>query len=188
MISGIFSLYRGVFSAVQSVFEGWAIGLAARLAFAGVLFMYFWNSALTKIGPGFSGFFSPTVGAYAQIFPVEMANAGFDPSQLSSLHHAIVYLGTYMEFLLPVLVVIGLFGRLAALGMIGFIAVQTYVDVTAHGVKGKALGAWFDKAADAAIWDQRALWITPLLILVIVGPGLLSLDRLLGLEPAKREY
>lgn len=183
----MFALYRGLFSGIQSLFEGWAIGLFIRFGFAAVLFMYFWNSAMTKIGRDFSNILSPTAGAYAQIWPKEMEAAGFNPSALSTFHHVVVYLGTYAEFILPVLLVIGLFGRLAALGMMGFIAVQTYVDVTAHGQSARALGAWFDRFADAAIWDQRTLWLLPLLILVIVGPGPISADRVIGLEPAKRD-
>ena len=42
--------------------------LLARFLFAAVLFMYFWNSGLTKLGDGLFGIFQPSVGAYAQIF------------------------------------------------------------------------------------------------------------------------
>ncbi|MDH5529363.1 MAG: hypothetical protein OEY05_04925, partial [Paracoccaceae bacterium] len=41
----------------------------ARLTFAGVLLVYFWNSARTKIGDGIGGLFQPSDGAYIQIFP-----------------------------------------------------------------------------------------------------------------------
>ena len=47
----------------------------------------------------------------------------------------VVTVGTYSEFLLPVLIVLGLFTRIAALGMIGFTLVQSFVDITWHGAR-----------------------------------------------------
>lgn len=149
----------------------------ARLIFAGTLFMYYWNSGLTKLG---DGLFSPDLGAYIQILPRAFEAAGFDAAQLGPLATPIVLLGTWAEFVLPVLIVAGLFTRLAALGMIGFIAVQSWVDVVGHGVGGADLGGWFDPAADAIIADQRAFWVFLLLVLVFRGGGPLSLDRLLA--------
>ena len=43
--------------------------LLARFTFGAVLAMYFWASALTKLGDGFLGFLFPGAGAYVQIFP-----------------------------------------------------------------------------------------------------------------------
>lgn len=155
--------------------------LLARLVFVGVLFMYFWNSGLTKLGDGIFGIFSPSLGAYAQIFPKAMEAAGYDVSQLDLFHWAVVTAGTIAEFILPVLVAIGLFTRLAAIGMIGFIAVQSLTDLFGHGGIGHegTLGAWFDRMPDALILDQRAFWVLCLLILVFKGAGALSLDRAL---------
>ena len=45
----------------------------------------------------------------------------------------IVVAGTVAEFILPILIAIGLFTRLAALGMIGFVIVQTLTDLFGHG-------------------------------------------------------
>ena len=70
--------------------------------------------------------------------------------------------------------------RLAALGMIGFVIVQSYVDVSGHGVGGKDLGAWFDGPSGSLIMDQRLMWVLLFMILVVKGAGPLSLDRLLG--------
>lgn len=89
----------------------------------------------------------------------------------------VVTAGTWAEFVLPLLIVVGLFTRLAALGMIGFIAVQSYVDVHGHGVSGETLGAVFDRASGALIWDQRLLWGFVLVVLVMKGGGALALDR-----------
>ena len=82
-----------------------------------------------------------------------------------------------------VLIVLGLFTRLAALGMIGFVTVQSLTDVYGHGQTGE-IGAWFDRLPDAIILDQRALWVFLLLVLVIKGAGPLSFDR--ALKPAQR--
>ncbi|MEM1237380.1 MAG: DoxX family protein [Pseudomonadota bacterium] len=153
---------------------------AARLIFAGVLLVYFWNSGLTKLGPGLFGFLSPDFGAYVQIFPRAVEAAGYDPSQLGTFHYLVVVAGTVAEFILPLLIVVGLFTRLAALGMIGFVLVQSATDLIGHGGWANGtFGAWFDRASDAVIADQRAFWLLLLAILVLKGAGPLSLDRLL---------
>jgi putative oxidoreductase len=156
----------------------WLLPTLARLVFAGVLLAYFWASALTK----FDGPFAPSIGAYAQIFPRVFEAAGYDPSGLSLWHWLVVLAGGYAEFLLPALIVLGLLTRLAALGMIGFILVQSLTDVLGHGA---ATGAWFDRASDALILDQRALWVLLLAVLLCKGAGPLSADRYLGVEPAR---
>ena len=63
--------------------------------------------------------------------------------------------------------------------MIGFVVLQSLTDLYGHGAIEEAgtLGAWFDKAPDAVILDQRALWVFLLLVLVVKGAGALSLDR-----------
>jgi putative oxidoreductase len=153
--------------------------LLARLVFVGVLFMYYWNSGLTKLGDGIFGIFMPSSNAYVQIFPKAMETAGYDTSQLTVLHWAVVTGGTLAEFILPILIAIGLFTRLAAFGMIGFIIVQSLTDLFGHGgiAHEGTLGAWFDRMSDALILDQRAFWILCLLILVFKGAGALSVDR-----------
>lgn len=156
-----------------------ALPTLARLVFAAVLLSYFWGSAGTKLGPGLTGFLMPSDGAYIQIFPRTVEALGYDFSGFGLFHRAVVTLGTWAEFLLPLLIVLGLFTRLAALGMIGFVAVQSWVDVYGHMVGQEAVGAWFDRASDALILDQRAMWVFVLIVLVIRGGGVLSLDNLL---------
>jgi putative oxidoreductase len=153
----------------------WLVPTLARLVFAGVLFGYFWASALTKL----DGPFTPSTGAFAQIFPKAFEAVGYDASQLSLWHKLVVLAGSYAEFALPVLIVLGLLTRLAALGMAGFILVQSLTDLYGHGA---AAGAWFDRASDALILDQRAFWVFLLLVLVLKGPGPISADRVLGVE------
>ncbi|MFX0540662.1 DoxX family protein [Roseovarius sp. S4756] len=157
-----------------------ALSLIARLLFAAILAVYFWASGLTKLGDGLLGIFSPSTGAYAQIFPRAMEAAGYDVSQLGLFHTLVVLAGTWAEFILPMLIVIGFATRLAALGMIGFVIIQSLTDVVGHGLASEpdAVGAWFDRVPDSIILDQRALWVFLLLTLVLKGAGPLSLDRL----------
>lgn len=153
------------------------LSTAARLVFAGVLLMYFWGSAGTKVGEGLFGFLNPDAGAYIQIFPKGFEAVGYDVSQFGAFHYLVVVAGTVAEFILPLLIVIGLLTRLAALGMIGFVVVQSATDVIGHGAWANGtFGAWFDRASDALIADQRAFWILLLAILVLKGPGPLSVE------------
>lgn len=153
----------------------------ARIVFAGVLLIYFWKSAATKLGDGVLGFLFPSDGAYVQIFPKAMEAVTYDSSQLGVFHWLVALAGTWAEFLLPALLIVGLFGRLAALGMIGFVIMQSATDIIGHGATdAKSLGAWFDAASGSLIMDQRALWILLLIVIVVKGSGPLSLDRYIG--------
>lgn len=158
-----------------------ALPLLARFVFAAVLLVYYWNSGLTKLGDGVFGFLTPSAGAYVQIFPKAMEAAGYDTAQLTLFHWAVVTGGTIAEFLLPALIVIGLLTRISALGMIGFVVVQSLTDLYGHGgiAHDGTLGAWFDRMPDALILDQRAFWVMALAVLVFKGAGALSADRLL---------
>jgi putative oxidoreductase len=169
--------YHRAFAKLDGATQSWLPGLAARFVFAAVIFGYYWNAALTKLD---GGLFSLSVGAYAQIIPPVIEAAGYDPSAVSLPWALLVYAGTYGEFALPVLVVIGLLGRLSALGMIGFIAVQSYVDIAFHGADATAIGSWFDRFPAALILDQRTLWVFLLMVLVLKGPGLISVDGMIS--------
>ncbi len=160
-----------------------ALPLLARIVFAGVLAVFFWASAATKLD---SFPFGLSLGAYAQIFPRAVEAAGYDLAQLSALHTIIALLGTYAEFILPALIILGLATRLAALGMIGFIAVMSAVDVWGHRASAETLGAWFDREPSALLLDQRALWAVLLAVLVLRGAGPLSLDRVFAARYARR--
>ncbi len=169
--------HNAAFERVDETMDG-AVGLGARFAFLAVLALYYWNSALTKVGSGFPGILTPTDGAYVQILPQVMEAVGYDSTQIGFFGDLVVYAGTYAEFILPALLVLGLFTRLAALGMIGFVVVQSIVDIAYHHADEATIGALFDRASDSAILDQRLLWVTLLAILVVKGGGWLSLDRL----------
>ncbi|MCC2111053.1 MAG: DoxX family protein [Hyphomicrobiales bacterium] len=181
LIERIVAVHTAIFSRLQTALDGWFLEAAARFVFAGVLLLYYLNSAKTKVGSGFPDMFVPQVGAYAQILPKTTESVGYDISQIAFLPYGLMVLaGTYAEFILPVLIVLGLFTRLAGLGMIGFIAVQSYVDINFHGADEKTIGALFDRFSDSLISDQRTLWVFVLLVLVVRGGGALSLDYLLG--------
>ncbi|MCE8517920.1 DoxX family protein [Ruegeria pomeroyi] len=173
------SIHNRVFGLVETAGD-WLLPLFARFTFAAVLLVYYWNSGLTKLGDGILGLFSPSIGAYSQIFPKQLEAVGYDVSQLGLFHWVVVMAGTYAEFILPLLIVIGLFTRLAALGMIGFVVVQSLTDVYGHGATDLAtLGAWFDNQASSVIMDQRLFWVFTLSLLVIKGAGALSVDALM---------
>ena len=107
---------------------------------------------------------------------------GYDPSQFGLFHHLVVLMGVLSEFLIPLMITIGLLTRYAALGMIAFIAVQTATDLFGHGVleDPTTLGKWFDHSSSSVIMDQRLLWLFVLFYLVRHGGGVLSLDQWLN--------
>jgi len=180
-------LHGGFFGFFQRNLQEWLPGFLARLVFAGVLFMYFFNSAKTKVGEGLEGLFTLQDGAFAQILPTLMEKHSYDVSAIPFIpYHLIVYAGTYAEFILPVLIVLGLFTRIAAVGMIGFVIVQSIVDITAHHADAETIGAWFDGITASAILDQRALWMFIFVYLFIYGAGKISLDYLFAGRRANR--
>ncbi len=192
-ISSTINLHNQIFNFVQNVTQSWLLGLSARITFSSVLLYYFWNSACTKVEGGcyeavlFLGKYIPipnsleaSSGSYSQIIPPIAEHYGYDATAIPFYWKIIVYMGTFAEFALPIMLLLGLFTRLSSLSMIGFIAVMTIVDINFHGADAQTIGAFFDKVHDSAIADQRVLWVAPLIMLVIIGPGKVSLDYLLG--------
>lgn len=159
----------------------WLLPTLARFLFAAILLVYYLNSGLTKLGEGLGGLFMPSVGAYAQIFPKAFEAVGYDTDALTAFHQIVVVAGTWAEFILPVAIVLGVLTRFAALGMIGFVMVQSLTDIYGHG-QADVLGAWFDRFPDSVLLDQRGLWVFLLLVLVVKGAGPLSFDH--ALRPA----
>lgn len=152
------------------------VALGSRGLFVLLLLPYYFNSALTKIdGVGLSA------GAFAQILPPIAEQYLYDTSAIPFFPwHLIVWAGTIGEFVLPILIAVGLFTRLAALGMIGFVVVQTVVDVVFHGA---ALGMLANGLPNE-LTDQRLLWVSLLVAMVFAGGGKLSVDRLLSHQQA----
>ncbi len=74
------------------------------------------------------------------------------------------YLGTFVELIFPVLLIIGLGGRFAALVLFLFniVAVISYPGLNPHGV------------------ELHQIWGLMLLVTLLHGPGKLSIDHFLG--------
>lgn len=188
LVSLIVGLNQSVFGSIERFTNGWLLGLAARFVFASVLLVYFLNSALTKMGSGFFGFLAPSDGAYAQILPTIMEQVSYDTSQIAFFPYGLIVLfGTWGEVILPILIILGLFTRVASLGMIVFVIVMSYVDIVGHYADAVTIGAMFDGPSGSLIADQRLMWIFILLVLVLKGPGKISLDTLLGNYYRRRE-
>ena len=174
----LISLHNSIFAKLEISLAPWLLPTLARFAFAAVLLRYFWNSAWLKLDDGKWHIF-PDDGAYIQVLPQKIEAIGYDFSLLTPIDTLIVTLGTWAEVILPLLIVIGLFTRLAAFGMIGFVLVQSIVDVTGHHADAATIGAWFDTASGSLLMDQRLLWVTLFVTLVLRGAGPISVDRLL---------
>ncbi len=146
--------------------------LFLRFTFAAVLFLFFWNSALTK----FDGFLHLSAGSYAQIFPKAFEAVGYNASKLGFWRILIAYIGAFAEVILPLMIVLGVFVRLSAPAMIGFIVIMTFADHYGHDVPW---GQLFDGDPASIIADQRLLWVSVLFALTILGDGYLSVSRIL---------
>ncbi len=178
-MNALISLHHSIFARIEALAPA-VLPTLARFIFAAVLLIYYWNSAVTKLGGGISGLFSPSFNAFAQIFPKGAEAASYDITQATLFQKLVILAGTWAEFILPVLILLGLLTRLAALGMIGFVVLQSLTDIFGHHADEKTIGAWFDGASDALILDQRAFWVFLLAYLAMRGAGPLSLDRVLS--------
>ena len=167
------SAYHALIVRVGGWLEPLAL-LALRLAGAKV----FWDSGLTKWN-GFLQFDKEKYDLFLyEFFCPDPPRAGAlqlcdsttleytEGSAIVSMIKALAVMAGVMEIALPVLLVVGLFSRLAALGLFGMtLFIQLAVFPTwSH---------W---------WNPAMWWAAVLLALVACGPGAWSLDRLLGLE------
>jgi len=180
-INQIVRLHHSVFDTIRNWGDGWLLGAAARLTFAAVLYGYFWNAGKTKIGEGLFGIFQIQDGAYFQVLgEAGMTAYEFDTANVPFYLDAVVAFGTWAEFILPILIVVGLFTRIAAAGMVVFVFVQSYVDVAIHKADAATVGMLFDRDSASTIMDQRMLWMLLFAVLIVKGAGALSLDTLVS--------
>ena len=130
------TLYGRILSAVTPLIE-----LALKLWVANAFF----KSGLTKIQS-----FDTTIMLFEYEYNVPLLS----PTLAA-------YMGTAAELVLPILLVIGLAGRYAAIALFVFniVAVTSYPDISPMGV------------------SQHYLWGMALLMLSIYGPGKWSLDH-----------
>ena len=85
------------------------------------------------------------------------------------------YVGTFGELFFPVLVILGLAGRLSAIGLfaVNAMAVISYAHVLlAEGAE--------------ALARQHYLWGLGLLVIVFYGPGAISVDKFLARRPGSQ--
>lgn len=172
-MTAIIGLYVNLIRALNAL-APYLLPTLARFAFAAVMLLYFWGAAATK----FDGIFTLSAGAYGQVLPLAYEAAGFDESQLGIFNTLIVYMGSYGEIILPLLLILGLATRVAALGMVIFVIVQSLTDIYGFGVGPETIGYWFDRNIESAILDQRTLWVMTLLIPAFLGAGPISLDAI----------
>jgi len=131
--------------------EGLAL-LFTRVALAGI----FWRSARTKVEDGSlltikdTTFFLFSDAPFNQV-PILNGELG-------------AYVTTYTEYVLPILLLLGLATRLGALGVLAMtLVIQTFVF--------PEMAVW---------WQTHILWVAMALVLIVRGGGLFSLDRLIG--------
>lgn len=171
-MTGLIKRYDGIVDVIEDRIAPWLVPTLARAVFAAVFFMYYWNSAGTKLADAFT----PTFGAFSQIFPKVAEAVSYDLTQASMLQKAIMVLGAWAEYALPLLILVGFATRFAAIGMIGFVIVQSLTDIYGHGLSETDIGGWFDNVASSVIADQRTLWVFLLIILIVRGAGPISVD------------
>lgn len=111
----------------------------------------FWSSGVLKLPHGFLGIgegdWETTVYAFETEYPVPLLS----PEMAA-------YLSTSIEIIAPVLLVIGLGSRVAALAVLGVVGM---IEFTYQGAL------------------QHSYWIALSLIILLQGPGKLSLDHLI---------
>jgi putative oxidoreductase len=76
------------------------------------------------------------------------------------------HMGTFFELTMPILLVVGFLTRFATLPLLGMTAV---------------IGLFIYPAG----WDTHLSWAVMLILILSRGPGMLSLDAALGIEPRR---
>jgi len=125
----------------------------------------FFKSGLTKVDDSF-------MVTDTTLYLFEEYNVPLLPSDVAA------YLATYAELILPILLVIGLFTRPAALGLfiLNAVAANAFLQAEYHtNVAGTTL-KWLEHPGD---W-QHVLWGVMLAVIFTFGPGALSLDKLIS--------
>ena len=112
----------------------------------------FWRSGRTKVDEGSWLSVSDTAQF---LFEEEYKNVPL-PAEFAA------YLATYAEHLFPALLFIGMFPRLSALALLGLtMVIQIFVYPE----------AW---------WSVHIIWVALALVLIVRGPGAISVDALLA--------
>jgi putative oxidoreductase len=141
--SGLVGIVQRVFATLNRI-PYWLIALAARVFPAAV----FWQSGQTKVA---GWHLKPSAIA---LFQSEYQLPLIDPT-------AAAYLSAFGEHVFPVLLVLGLATRFAALGLLFMTAV---IEVFIY----------------PGAWPTHGVWATCFLLLIARGPGDISLDHLVA--------
>ena len=136
---------RQIFDRATGMLPEWLIAITARFAIA----YTFWSSGRSKVS-GFLNIADSTFFLFEHEYALPLI-----PYQIAA------HLATYAEHFFPILLVLGLFTRLAALALLGMTAViQIFVYPDA--------------------WAVHMWWALAMLYLVKHGAGRISLDHLFG--------
>jgi putative oxidoreductase len=139
------------------------VGLGLRLVMARVFFL----SGQAKIeGPGVPIHWAPGGIDFSVTLPAAIKATTF---QLFETQHAdlpiapgvAAYLFSYAEFVLPICLLLGFATRFAAVGLLALtMLLQVYI-------------------APAMWWSLHVYWMSILMVLVLFGPGAISIDALI---------
>jgi putative oxidoreductase len=151
-MSSLVSLYRRAGQRAAQLLPPGLLLLVARFGIAAVFF----QSGRTKV----EGLLTITDATY-ELFRTDYALPFMNPALAA-------HVSTYSEHLFPVLLVLGLLTRPAALALL---AMTSVIEIFVY--------------PDA--WPTHLSWAGLLLPLIAMGAGPLSLDRLLRIEPASRQ-
>ena len=147
-LTPLFGLYDRVTAWLSGIIPESLVLLFVRIVLGGV----FWRSGQTKVVEG--TYFTLSDSTF-ELFRTEYAGVPL-PAELAAP------MANAAEHILPALLLVGLFTRFSALGLIGMtLVIQFFVYPD----------AW---------WPEHSLWIGLALILVVRGGGLASLDILLA--------
>ncbi|MGB5495543.1 MAG: DoxX family protein [Sedimenticolaceae bacterium] len=176
-MNSIINLYQSFAAGITRYFEDIAL-LLLRLMGAKVFF----ESGLTKWNGWFDfdeqkydlflyEFFCPDPVREGALLLCDPKVLDYEEgSSLITVIESFAVMAGVMEIVLPVLLVSGLFTRLGALGLLGMtLFIQLAVFPT--------WDHW---------WNPAAWWAVVMFAIIARGPGILSLDRLIGLESGKR--
>ncbi len=147
----LIGIYDQAVGMVTSKFAEGIMLLFVRVALAGI----FWRSARTKVEEG--SLLEVSENALFQFSEEPFNNVPILNGDLGA------YVTTYTEHFLPILIVLGLFTRIGATGLlIMTMVIQLFV------------------FTEGAVWWQtHILWVALALTLIVRGGGIFSLDALL---------
>ncbi len=160
--NSLINLVNRTFDKLDGVPNGF-IAIFARIGAAGV----FWKSAMTKIafdtevGNGIWEQFTNVLSFNWQIADSTFFLFQYEYDLPLLPYKLATILGTATELIAPVLLILGLASRFAAATLLVMVATIQFL-------------------VYPNLWLDHALWAAALLFILCRGPGLLSLDRLVG--------